>query len=312
MDAILNVALPIFVLIGCGFFAGKVGVMNEESTAALNTFVWWFALPALFVLSLARVPIQQIINVPFLIVYGGAFLATFVISMVLAWLATGARLAQLSLHAIAAGFGNVGYMGIPLCITAFGPEGALPATLAAVFGATVMMALSVILVEIDLQSGHGLLATLGRVLRAIFRNPLLIASALGIAISLMNVTLPAPLTGFLDLISKAAAPCALFAIGLFLVGKSVTTGAAEIGLAVSVKMVLQPALAWVLAMFFLDMDGMWAKAAIILAALPTAANAFVLARNYNLFINRASGTILVSTLVSMPILAVLLVVLKVG
>ena len=312
MDAIFNVTLPIFALIGCGYFAGKIGVMGEQSTVALNTFVWWFALPALFLLSLVRVPIEKVVNVPFLIVFGGALLGSFFIAMILAAVATGARLAELSLHAVAASFGNIGYMGIPLCLTAFGPEGALPATLGSVFGATVMLTLTVVLVEVGLHSGGGVIGSLGRVVGAICRNPLLIASALGVFISLMNWHLPVPLIGFLDLISKAAAPCALFSIGLFLVNVSMTAGAGEVGLAVIVKTVLQPALAWALATIFLDMDSMWAKAAILLAALPTATNAFILARNYNLFIDRASGTILISTILSVPILSALVVILHIG
>jgi predicted permease len=312
MEAILNVALPIFALIACGYVAGKIGVMGEDSTAALNTFVWWFALPALFFLSLARVKFNDIFNVPFLIAYGGAFVFTYFLSMALAAIATGGRLGELSLHGIAAGFGNVGYMGIPLCITAFGAEGALPATIAAVFGSTVMMALSVILVEIDLQAGNGILKSLGKVIKAILRNPLLIAAALGLTVAYFQVVLPQPLVNFLDLIGKAAAPCALFAIGLFLVGKSLTTGLGEVSMAALVKMVVQPAVAYLIALFVLPHDSVWFKAAVILAALPTAANAFVLARQYDLFIARASGIILVTTVLSVFTLTGLLVFLKVG
>jgi hypothetical protein len=312
MEAILNVALPIFALIACGYIAGLIGVLGEDSTVALNAFVWWFALPALFFLSLSRVHFNDIFNVPFLIAYGGAFVFTYFLSMALAAIATGGRLGELSLHGIAAGFANVGYMGIPLCITAFGPEGALPATIAAVFGSTIMMALSVILVEIDLQSGNGLLNSLGKVIRAILRNPLLIASALGLTVAYFEIVVPVPLVNFLDMISKAAAPCALFAIGLFLVGKSLTTGLGEVTLAVLVKMVLQPAVAYLLALFVLPHDSVWFKAAVLLAALPTAANAFVLARQYDLFVARASGIILVSTAVSVLTLSALMVFLKVG
>jgi malonate transporter len=312
MDAIVNVALPIFALIGCGYFAGRIGVLGEDSTAALNAFVWWFALPALFFLSLARVPFDDMFNIPFIIVYGGAFAFTYFLSMALAAIATNGRLAELSLHGIAAGFGNVGYMGIPLCITAFGPDGALPATIAAVFGSTVMMALSVILVEIDLQSGSGVFKSLWKVIRAILRNPLLIAAALGMSVAGFELTLPVPLVNFLDLIGKAAAPCALFAIGLFLVGKSLTTGAGEVGLAVIVKMLLQPALTWLLALIFLEPGSLWFNAAILLAALPTAANAFVLARQYDLFIARASGIILISTALSVFTLSGLIVLLNIG
>ena len=309
MDAIVNVALPIFALIACGYFAGRVGVLGEDSTVALNAFVWWFSLPALFFLSLARVPFGDIFNWPFIFVFGGAFAFTYLVAMALAAIATNGRLGELSLHGIAAGFGNVGYMGIPLCITAFGPEGALPATIAAVFGSTVMMAFSVVLVEIDLRSGSGILRSVWNVLRAILRNPLLIAAALGMGVAGFELALPQPLVNFLDLIGKAAAPCALFAIGLFLVGKSLTTGAGEVGLAVVVKLVLQPAVAWLLALVFLEPGSIWFNSAILLAALPTAANAFVLARQYDLFTARASGIILLTTVLSVFTLSALIVVL---
>ncbi len=312
MEAILNVALPIFGLIACGYVAGKIGVLGEESTSALNAFVWWFALPALFFLSLARVQFNDIFNIPFLIAYGGAFVFTYFLAIALAAIATGGRLGELSLHGIAASFGNVGYMGIPLCLTALGPEGALPATIAAVFGSTVMMALSVILVEIDLQAGHGVLKSLGKVIRAILRNPLLIATALGLTVAYFQLPLPVPLANFLDLIGKAAAPCALFAIGLFLVGKSLTTGLGEVSLAVLVKMVVQPAAAYVLALIVLPHDSVFFKAAVLLAALPTATNAFVLARQYDLFVARASGIILMATIVSVFTLTGLMIFLDVG
>lgn len=312
MQAILTVALPIFALILCGYAAGRVGVLGEESTKALNAFVWWFALPALLLLSMARVPVADIFNVPFLIAYGGAFLFTFFLGMALSSLLTRAGLAEMSLHGIAAGFGNVGYMGIPLCITAFGPEGALPATIAAVFGSTVMMALSVILIEIGQHSGGSFLRSLLKIVLAILRNPLLLASAAGLAISALGWTLPDAVAGFLDMLGKAAAPCALFAIGLFLVGQSVTRGAGEIGLIVVVKMFVQPAVTWLLVLLYLPRDPLWGKAAILLAALPTAANAFVLARQYNLFVARSSGAILLTTIVSVATLSGLVVLLRIG
>jgi malonate transporter len=91
-----------------------------------------------------------------------------------------------------------------------------------------------------------------------------------------------------------------------------TTGAGEVGLAVIVKMLLQPALTWLLALIFLEPGSLWFNAAILLAALPTAANAFVLARQYDLFIARASGIILISTALSVFTLSGLIVLLNIG
>lgn len=312
MEAILNVALPIFAVLACGYAAGKIGVMGEQSTAALNAFVWWFALPALLFSALARASLAEVYNLPFVIAFGGALLGTYALSMLAARLTRGVRLAEMSLHAIAGSFGNIGYMGIPLCITAFGPEGALPTTLAIIIGTTVMLALSVILIEIDLNAGQGLGKSLGGVTRAMVRNPVLHAIAAGVLISGLGVKLPAPINGFLDLLGKAAAPCALFATGLFLVGKSVGTHAGDVGMQTAFKMLLQPALTWLLASLLMDLDSVWAKAAILLAALPTATNAFILARQYNLFMDQASGIILVSTIASVPVVSVLIVLLGVG
>ncbi|MFQ5566833.1 MAG: AEC family transporter, partial [Paracoccaceae bacterium] len=70
MEAVLNVALPIFAIIALGFAAGHWKVLGEDSANALNRYVFFFALPpAMFIFS-ARAEISQILNWPFI----GAFL----------------------------------------------------------------------------------------------------------------------------------------------------------------------------------------------------------------------------------------------
>ena len=135
MQAILTVAFPVFALVGIGWLGGRLRLLGEHGTTALNGFVTWFALPAMLFGALARVKLDEIVNLDFAVVFGVSMLATYAIGMVAARLVAGAGLAHMSLHGLAAAFGNVGYMGIPLCIAAFGPQGALPATLAVVLGA---------------------------------------------------------------------------------------------------------------------------------------------------------------------------------
>jgi hypothetical protein len=123
---------------------------------------------------------------------------------------------------------------------------------------------------------------------------------------------PAPLATFADILGAAASPCALFAIGLFLAGQKVTTGLGEIGWLVALKLVVQPAITWWLAYSVMSMDEPWAAAVVIQAALPTGALVFVLAQQYGIFVQRATATIMVSTVVSVVTLSLLFAALGLG
>jgi hypothetical protein len=307
MDAILNVALPIFAVMAAGYAAGRTGLLGPASTEALNRFVVYVSLPALIFRALAGVDVAQVFNWRFLAAYGGAMVVTQLLAMGVGALFFRHRLAGASLHGISAAFGNVGYMGIPLCIFAFGPDGLLPAMLAVIFGSLVQVTGAVVLIEATLHATRGLKQALTGTARSIVLNPFIMAPLAGLLIAVSGVELWSPLDAFLKLVGDAALPCALFAIGLFLVGRSVTRGGDEVLAMSVVKLFIQPALALVLAFTLMTPDDVWAKSAVVLAALPTAATAFVVAQQYDMFLQRASATVLVTTVVSAVTVSALLV-----
>lgn len=313
MHAILTVAFPVFALVGIGWLGGRLRLLGAHGTAALNGFVTWFALPAMLFAALAKVKLDEIINLDFAMVFGGSMLATYAVGMVAARLVAGAGLAHMSLHGLAAAFGNVGYMGIPLCIAAFGPQGALPATLAVVLGAAGLLTLALVIAEFggDNPPASRLVA-LTRVAGAVGRSPIMQAVVLGMLVSALAIPVPDPVQRFLDLLAGAAGPCALFAIGHFLSDQGFPKDWGEVGLATLGKVVLQPVLALGLLAFYPGMDSMWAKSALLLAALPSAANCFVLAKEYDRFVAGASATILLSTIASVFTVSALVVVLRIG
>jgi len=152
-------------------------------------------------------------------------------------------------------------------------------------------------------------------LRAAFnvaRNPLPMSIALGIVVSAVGLPIPSPVEKWLDLLGAAAAPCALFAIGLFLSDKSVRSGLAEAGLATVVKLLLQPLLAMAVLPLFVALDSVPGKVALLMAALPSAANAFVLARQFDIHVEQNSASVLLSTAFSVVTVSALLVLLRVS
>jgi malonate transporter len=66
MNALLNVSLPVFGVIFCGFLSARLRILGRQSTEALNSFVYYFALPALLFIFVARAPVERIFYAPFL------------------------------------------------------------------------------------------------------------------------------------------------------------------------------------------------------------------------------------------------------
>lgn len=312
MSAVLNVVLPVFGIILAGYLAGRFRVLGEASTDALNRFVYFVALPALFFVSMARVELGDAFHGPFLAAFGGGMLGTFGLSVLAASFLFPNRLAALSLHGLSAIFANTGYMGIPLMLTAFGEAGTLPGVIATVLNGAVVLAIGIVLLELDLSQGHGPLRIVGNVAAGVLKSPLLLSAAAGLAVSAAGLSLPKGVVNFADILGAAAAPCALFAMGLFMVGRSVTAGAPELAWMVLLKLLVQPALTWWLAYELLVMEPLWAKSAVILSALPTGALVFVLAQQYQIFVQRSTAAILISTVISVVTLSALFAYLGVG
>jgi predicted permease len=312
MGPILNVVFPIFAIMAAGYAAGRFGILGKESSEALNRFVYFVALPALFFVSMARVSLGEVFNLPFLGAYGGGAAATFVIAVTVAKLAFPNRLGALGLAGLSAIFSNTGYMGIPLLMLAFGEAGMLPAIITTILNGAVIMAFGIVLLELDVHQGKSGVVVLRNVLRGVVRSPLVLSAAAGLAVSGLGIPLPPALGTFCDLLGASAGPCALFAIGLFMVGKSPTAGITEVSWLVFLKLLVQPAITWVLAYHVFTIEPIWAAGALVQSALPTGALVFVLAQQYGIYLQRSTAVIMASTVVSLFTLSALFVYLGIG
>ena len=169
------------------------------------------------------------------------------------------------------------------------------------------MVFGVMLIELEVAAGHGPVRTFLRAAFNVARNPLPVSIALGIVASWIGVPIPVPVEKWLDLMGAAAAPCALFAIGLFLSDKSIKSGLAEAGLATLIKLLLQPLAALLILPFFVPIDSIAGKVALLMASLPTAANAFVLAKQFNISVEQNTASVLLTTAFSVVTVSALLV-----
>ncbi len=310
MDVVLTIALPFFALIFTGMVAGRTALMPAETIAGLNTFVFFFALPALLLTTTADAPVAELTRpdlfLAWLIPGLSLFAATFLVSRVLG----GSGAATGAIRALAATFPNVGFVGLPLVIAALGREAAPAAAVVIVIDSALMIALATAIIEVD-QGPRGSTWRAARVaVRGVVRNPLVLAAVSGVTLSALAVSIPAPVLSYLELLGAAAGPAALFALGASLARRSATTGRGPTAALVGLKLGLHPLLvagcAWLL-----GLPAVWQATLVILAALPTAANVYVLAQRYGSHVEGASAAVLHSTVLAVVTVSLVLLLLGV-
>jgi hypothetical protein len=303
LDPVLGAVLPVFGLVACGYLAGRFGIVTQASSHALNQFVYAFALPAMLFVAVYRGSLDEILSGAFLLAVIGATLGTALVGFFLSSYVNGAAPAESTMRALNASFANTGYLGIPLVSVAYGERAALPAALATVATNIVSFALAIVCLELFVNPRRG---GVRRALGGVARSPLIWPIALAVALVSLEIKVPLPLERFATLLAAAAGPCALFAIGLFVSQLSIRAGAAASWQTAVLKPVLHPLLMAALAFWVLPVDPFWAKIAVVCAALPLGATAFVLAQRYKLLEAETSTGAVISTAASVITVSVVM------
>lgn len=310
MSAVLNVVLPVFALIFLGFLCRRSGRMGPTGASELNRFVVWLALPALLFSVVARSSWEQLWQPGFISAFAVGCLGVFGFTL-------GYRLLQkqplvdASLDALGASYANTGYIGIPLCMLVLGDEALQPAMVASILVVCVLFAIALACVETGLHAGQGMARTLGKVSRALLRNPLVVAPMLGGLWAASGLALPEPVATLMNLLGAAAAPCALVSLGLFLAQTQPGGKVTGVWPLVTLKLLAQPLITWYLAFEVFELPALWAYSALLLSALPTGTGPYMLAEVYGRDAARVSRVVLLSTLGSLITLSACLVLLPV-
>ncbi len=297
MFDVINLVLPLFGLIFLGFFAAKLVKLPIEGLAWMNFFIVYVALPALFYRLLAKTPVEQFASVGFIAISVFATLVVFVLVFLVAGLRNGGNVGEATIQAFAAAYGNIGYMGPPLAIAAFGPEAGVPVALIFCFENSMHFTIAPFLMSLDGENDKSAGKMAADVLFKIFTHPFIVATIAGVLAAIFKLQLPGSIDKLLEFLSGAAAPCALFVMGVTAALRPLKRVPIELGYIIPVKLILHPALVYVLMVALIpDLNPVWLYSAVMLAALPTATNVFVIAQQYQVWQERASSAVVISTL----------------
>lgn len=297
MESLVNIVIPVFAIVAAGYICGLRKLLGVESSEALNGFVYWVALPALLFNAMAAVDLQEVWNGHFIAAFTTATVATWVLSTCVGRVFFGLNAAESAMHGLNGAYPNSGFMGIPLAIAAYGDAAALPAIVATVIS-VLSVTLAIVPIEIARYGSSRVLPLIGHVSNALVRNPMIVAPFAGLAWAWTGGDLPAPVETFTGILGAAAGPCALFSIGLFLVGKPLREGNAEIAAMSFAKLILHPLLTAFAILVLFPTEPLWTTVAILSAALPIGSGPFVLAQAQGIYVRRTSTVMLATTVAS--------------
>jgi hypothetical protein len=299
---ILEIVAPVFAIVAMGWAAAAWKWVDEAGFRALIWFTFTIASPALLFAggtsgNTGGGPAAFAFFLAALVVYGAAL-----------WIA----LRQLSLNVAEAGlfalnctFGNTVMMGIPLTAAAYGQAGVAVLLALIALHSMVLLSLGTVVAEFGIHRA----APLGRVLRAtlggVLRNPIVMAVVVALGWSALALPVPSAMRRTLDLLGASSPPLALFCLGGSLASFRLAGSLRDVAWAVVLKLAVLPLLVWGLCLAF-ALGPLETAVAVTTAALPTGANAFMLARRYAVGAERSGATVLVSTVISVFTVAAVL------
>jgi len=307
MTSVVTLALPFFGLIFLGFFCGKLVHHPEEGMRWMNFFIVYVSLPCLFFKLIAATPFEQLTNWHFIAATTLSTASAFTLSFLAGLWFTRGDVRLSSIQGALGGYANVGYMGPGLTLAALGTAASIPTALIFVFDCVLMFTLLPFLMALGSSEQLRLGETAWYVVKRVFTHPFNIATIVGVVAAYFRFEPPVAVDTMITLLRNAAAPCALFTLGVTVALRPLRRVPAELPVHLVVKLVLHPLIVWVMLSLFGSFDPIWVYTAILMAGLPPALNVFVMASQYNVYVERASSGILLGTIVSVATVTGLLV-----
>ena len=291
-DVLIETAVPILLLMITGFLSRKFGILQQGDERVLSAYIYFFALPALFIVDLAEtifVPetlsfvLAGIIPVFFVVAIYGLLYAVFRITRNTLYLLTVCTI-----------FGSLAFFGIPFVTFAFPSDQTEHlATLAAATIGIVAIAVSITMLEFYQLGESAKLEGLKHVIKRLARNPLIISILVGILISVVGVKIPSQVSTFLHMIGGTTSAVAVFMLGAFLYGKKYANLTMAFGLSL-LRIVFLPTVALAILTLF-KLPSMDHSVLVLMHAMPVAVSLSVLSERYDFYRETIASLTLISS-----------------
>lgn len=298
-----------FSIIGCvilvGYIVERFGVAGPGAGRVLNRMAFFVATPALLFTILSTADVNVLFS-SFLLTVLCSVAVGVLLYVGLSRLLFRTPVAETVLGAGSATYINANNIGLPVAVYVLGSAHYV----APVLLLQLLVLAPIILAVLDASTGSSV--SVRSILTQPLRNPMIIASVVGIVIALLGVSVPTPILAPLEIIGGAAIPMVLLSFGMSLHGQRMLkagSGRKQVAVATVIKVAVMPLIAYLFGRFVFDLDRGELFAVVMVCALPTAQNIFNFASRYNRALVTTRDTVLLTTLASIPALLLIALLL---
>lgn len=311
MQALIEVILPVFLVIGFGYVAVWAKWVSDELCDMVMKFAQTIAVPSLLFVGIARMDLGTSFQMPLLVsFYAGAFAAGGFCFCV-ARFGFKRDLPDCVAIGFTGIFSNAMLLGVPITERAYGAD-ALAWNFAIIsIHAPIFFAIGVTLMEISKSRGMGLssLRLARQIGGSLAKNPMVIGISLGWLVNIGHIPLPQPVWDAVFIINRAAIPTALFALGGILLRYRPEGDMRIIAWVVFATLLIHPSVTFILGRFAFDLETGPLRSAAMTAAMAPGVNAFVFANMYGVGKRIAASSVLIATVLSIGTIWVWLIML---
>ena len=313
MNALLQLAgltAPLFLLVLVGYALSRWGGWPKAASDALTRFVFGIAIPAFLFRLMSDFAKLPHVDLRLLLAFFGGCLVVFMLGRVIARRAFRQDGVQQSVFGMGTVFANTVLLGLPMAQITL-PAGAMPSvSLVIVFNSLLLWTLVTVSVEWARHRDFSL-AGFGKTAKGVVLNPVIAGILAGTVWGFTGVQLPQVVDQTLVLMSQAAIPMSLIALGMGLAEYGIRTGWRVSAAIAALKLVVHPLVVYALARL-LALPPQETMAVTMLASLPVGANVYLMARQFGALEGTIASSLVLTTVLSAATTPIVLALIGAG
>jgi malonate transporter len=297
VSSLIEVILPVFLIIGIGFIAAKLKWLPSTAVDGVMLFTQRFAIPCLLFNAMANIEISNYFNFLLIISYFTPSLISFFLGILISRYLLKYSLEKSVVIGFCCLYSNSLMLGLPIMEQAYGTNSLGPNYAIIALNTPFCYVTGIIFMEFVKGRGNGFTSTVGKAVKGIFNNILVLSILLGVLVNVLEVIIPTTIDNAVNIIIKAAIPTAIFGLGGVLARYKVNGDILPVLVIAFIALLMKPSLGFYLGEYN-QLDKNSIRAVVLTAAMAPGLNAYIFANMYNTGTKIAATSVLFSTALS--------------
>jgi malonate transporter and related proteins len=296
LNAIINTVLPVFGLIVLGYGLAKANILDGMAGRGITLFVFNIAIPAFLFRTVATMAAQEGAPWALWIAFFGGLGLAWIAAAIASRFIDSLNYSGGAAASMATGFGNLALLGTPLALAHFGPSVGVPLGMILSVHAPILWFAATLHRELARNSATFSFSETAKALaKMLATNAIIIGLVAGGIWRMTGLGLHPVPDKMLSMLSDASVPTALVALGVSLAAYSLRGSWGGMFALIGLKMVAMPIFVYFIARYAVTLPPLWIKVAVLFAAMPTGANAFLFAQKNDEAVPAVTGAVALGT-----------------